>query len=63
MDGPEGAPDRFLAKLASGDLLIWKKNYFSGRSYAELLRFVEKRKELLTLFNDPHTLVAQGLID
>ncbi len=44
MEGPEGAPDRFLAKLASGDLLIWKKNYFSGRSYAELLRFVEKRK-------------------
>jgi hypothetical protein len=61
MDGPEGAPDRFLAKLASGDLLIWKKNYFSGRSYAELLRFVEKRKELKASYTSssrPHRLVA-----
>jgi hypothetical protein len=43
MDGPEGVPERFFERQASCDLLVWKKDYFSGVSYAKILRWAERR--------------------
>jgi hypothetical protein len=41
MEGPDAAPPRFLEIQAGCDLLVWKKDYFCGVSYAKVLRRAE----------------------
>ena len=43
MAGRDAAPQRFLAQQASCDLLQWKKHFFCGVNYANVLRLAERR--------------------
>jgi hypothetical protein len=36
MEGPDAAPPRFLEIQAGCDLIVWKKDYFCGVSYAKV---------------------------